>query len=117
MTKIIEFEQNFTEIWQKQNKVSFLVILKLLQNLSNSQVDGVGDGGGGCGDGGFGGDGIFGDIGVGVDGEGVGGWDDGGGGDCCVDGGSGYFRGGGDSDGSNGSGGDGGVGSIGGILD
>ena len=43
MSKIIEFEQNLTEIWPKQNKVSFLEILKLLQNLSNSEVGG-GDG-------------------------------------------------------------------------
>ena len=37
--------------------------------------------------------------------------------DCCVDCGAGYFRGGGDSDGSSGSDGDGGVGSISGIFD
>ena len=43
MSKIIEFEQNLTKLWPKQNKVSFLEILKLLQNLSNSDV-GDGDG-------------------------------------------------------------------------
>ena len=39
MSKIIEFEGHFTEIWAKQNKVYF-------QNVSNNSIVGCGNGGG-----------------------------------------------------------------------
>ena len=84
------------------------IVITLLENVSNSGVDGSeGDGCvGGCGGrgygcvGGVGGDGVGGGGGgcgesgcgdSGCGGDGVGGGDDSGGGDCCDDGDTGYF--------------------------
>ena len=93
MSKGIEFEQNLTEIWPKQNKVCFSkkieILIIFLQNVGNSGVGG-GDGGvggcpgGGCCYGGGGGSGR-GDV----DGGGVGNGGGSGGvvvGGCGVDG-------------------------------
>ena len=78
MSKIIEFEQNLTKIWPKQNKVCFSeeceIVITLLKNLNNSWVGYVG---GGDGDGGVGGcvgcivGGVVGGVGGGVGGDGL----------------------------------------------
>ena len=58
------------------------IVIALLQNVSNSWVGG-GDGDEGCGDGVCGGDEVVGDFLGRVDVVGVGGVEDGCGGDCC----------------------------------
>ena len=56
MSKIIELEQNSTEIWPKPNKVCFQkkfeILIILVQNIRNSGVGGRANvgGDGGCGD-------------------------------------------------------------------